>query len=268
MGKSTRLRLSDIRHIYRIINEIVELGEDPDAWRAHLVEQLLHFFHFQYSVSFVVPLPMDTSNISAVKVCERGLDEAGLRTWSEYGRRGDLSSDPCTSAIASRAGQPYTAVRQMLATDHQWYQSPYYNEHRSQTRSDDLLISMLPMPQIGILHTISGDRARGSPPMGRREVVCCSLIHQELARKWQRMLSHKTQIEKRLPPRLRELLGYFRGSESEKEIALRMGLSPHTVHNHVRRLYREFKVSSRAELLIADNKQRLPGVPRLGVAGL
>src|ERR1700722_13159739 len=103
MGKSTRIRLSDIRHVYQILSEIVELGNDPDAWQAHLVEQLLHLFKFQYSVSFVVPLPMDTSNLSAVKVCERGLDEAGLRTWAEYGRRGDLSSDPCTPAIANLA---------------------------------------------------------------------------------------------------------------------------------------------------------------------
>jgi DNA-binding CsgD family transcriptional regulator len=268
MGKSTRVRLSDIRHVYRIINEIVELGDDPDAWRAHLVEELLHFFHFQYSVSFVVPLPMDTSNLSAVKACERGLDEAGLRIWSEYGCRGDLSSDPCTPAIASRAGRPFTAVRPMLVDDHQWYQSPFYNEHRHQTRSDDLLISMLPMPQIGILHTISGDRARGSPPMGRREVVCCSLIHQELARKWQRMLAHTTQIEKRLPRRLAELLGHLRGPDSEKQIALKMGLSPHTIHNHVRRLYAKFDVASRAELMMVESKQRPLGVPRLGVAGL
>ena len=47
-----------------------------------------------------------------------------------------------------------------------------------------------------------------------------------------------------------------------------MGVSFHTIHNHVRRLYQEFKVSSRGELLIADNKHRLVGIPRLGVAGL
>jgi pSer/pThr/pTyr-binding forkhead associated (FHA) protein len=36
---------------------------------------------------------------------------------------------------------------------------------------------------------------------------------------------------------------------SEKEIAAELHLSVHTVHNHVRQIYREFEVSSRAELM-------------------
>jgi DNA-binding CsgD family transcriptional regulator len=36
---------------------------------------------------------------------------------------------------------------------------------------------------------------------------------------------------------------------SEKRIASRLGLSPHTVHNHVTAIYRTFRVHSRGELL-------------------
>lgn len=36
---------------------------------------------------------------------------------------------------------------------------------------------------------------------------------------------------------------------SEKEIARRLHLSPHTVHNHIRRIYDVLQISSRAELL-------------------
>jgi pSer/pThr/pTyr-binding forkhead associated (FHA) protein len=36
---------------------------------------------------------------------------------------------------------------------------------------------------------------------------------------------------------------------SEKEVAVRLQLSPHTVHNHVKVIYRRMKVSSRPELL-------------------
>ncbi len=36
---------------------------------------------------------------------------------------------------------------------------------------------------------------------------------------------------------------------SEKEIARRLHLSPHTVHNHVKRIYRAYGVHSRADLL-------------------
>jgi DNA-binding NarL/FixJ family response regulator len=37
----------------------------------------------------------------------------------------------------------------------------------------------------------------------------------------------------------------------EKAIAMRLGLSPHTVHNHVRKILRRFGVHARMELLAA-----------------
>lgn len=52
-----------------------------------------------------------------------------------------------------------------------------------------------------------------------------------------------------LPPRLREVLGELLAGRSEKEIALQVGLSRHTVHDHVKRLYRRLDVSSRPELM-------------------
>jgi DNA-binding CsgD family transcriptional regulator len=268
MGKSTRVRLRDIRHVYRIVNEIADLGHDPDEWRPHLAAELLKLSDLQSCHLYVMPLPVTVDNANIGKIAIWGLDETANRMWCEYGARGDLSADPCTPEIMRRMQQPFTSVRSLLVNDRDWYTSPYFNDFKKQMRSDDILVSIVPMPQIGILHGIGGDRRAGSKPMGRREIICTGLIHQELARRWHRSLAQSVLIERKLSRRLRELLGYLRGSDSEKDIAARMGLSPHTVHNHVRRLYREFKVSSRAELLIADNKQRLPGVPRLGVAGL
>src|SRR5688572_7268620 len=41
-----------------------------------------------------------------------------------------------------------------------------------------------------------------------------------------------------LAPRVRETLECLLAGDSEKQIAARMGLSPHTVHVYVKRLYR------------------------------
>jgi hypothetical protein len=37
MGKSQRLRVSDLRAIYRLVGECRELGDDATAWRHHLL---------------------------------------------------------------------------------------------------------------------------------------------------------------------------------------------------------------------------------------
>lgn len=52
-----------------------------------------------------------------------------------------------------------------------------------------------------------------------------------------------------LTARRRQTLELLLRGRSEKEIAAELGLSPHTVHEHVGRLYRHFGVRSRAELL-------------------
>ena len=51
-----------------------------------------------------------------------------------------------------------------------------------------------------------------------------------------------------LSPRMRQTLERLLAGDSEKEIAARLRLSPHTVHVYVKTLYRRFGVSSRGEL--------------------
>jgi DNA-binding CsgD family transcriptional regulator len=52
-----------------------------------------------------------------------------------------------------------------------------------------------------------------------------------------------------LSPRLRQTLQSLLKGVSEKQVAQRLGLSQHTVHVYVKKLYRRYGVSSRGELL-------------------
>lgn len=52
-----------------------------------------------------------------------------------------------------------------------------------------------------------------------------------------------------LAPRVAQTLERVLKGDSEKQIAAKLGLSPHTVHDYMKTLYREFGVSTRAELL-------------------
>ncbi len=215
-----------------------------------------------------MPLPVTTENAHIAKNYQSGLDETGIRMWTEYGTRGNMTADPCTPKIMQRLRRPFTAVRVEMADNRAWYSSSYFNDFKRQMRSDDALVSIVPLPEIGILHGLGGDRVRGSKPMGRREIVCCNLLHGEIASRWRRKLARMAAIDKRLPPRLGQLLEHLRGPGSEKEIAAQLGLSSHTVHNHIRRLYAALNVRSRAELTTLDRQQEVLDFPRLGIAGL
>src|SRR5215217_874267 len=48
---SPRLRLRDVRAIFRLVGEVRELGADPDAWRPHMVTALRNLLGAQFVVS-------------------------------------------------------------------------------------------------------------------------------------------------------------------------------------------------------------------------
>jgi DNA-binding CsgD family transcriptional regulator len=52
-----------------------------------------------------------------------------------------------------------------------------------------------------------------------------------------------------LSERVRQTLEGLLGGDSEKQIALKLGVSRHTVHVYVKQLYKRFGVNSRGELL-------------------
>jgi DNA-binding NarL/FixJ family response regulator len=52
-----------------------------------------------------------------------------------------------------------------------------------------------------------------------------------------------------LQPRLKKVMKLLLEGDSEKQVAFKLGLSPHTVHEYVKNLYSELEVSSRGELL-------------------
>jgi len=66
-----------------------------------------------------------------------------------------------------------------------------------------------------------------------------------------------------LSPRTRQTLELLLAGDSEKEIAGRLRLSPHTVHVYVKSLYRRFDVCSRGELCakFIDRRAPLPRPP-------
>ena len=52
-----------------------------------------------------------------------------------------------------------------------------------------------------------------------------------------------------LQPRLKKVMRHLLEGDSEKQVALKLGLSPHSVHQYVKQLYAQLEVNSRGELL-------------------
>ena len=77
-------------------------------------------------------------------------------------------------------------------------------------------------------------------------------------------MRHATKA--RLCPREREVLGGLLRGLGEKEVALELGISPHTVHTYVTGIYRHFDVDSRGALLALWIRTSPPAPPQVGTA--
>ena len=93
----------------------------------------------------------------------------------------------------------------------------------------------------GQLSAVSAWRAE---PFDARHLMLLDIAHPPLA--W---IFAKPAVTNGLPVSTEAVLELMRRGMPEREIAERLGRSTHTVHAHVKRVYRHFSVRSRPELL-------------------
>jgi DNA-binding CsgD family transcriptional regulator len=92
-------------------------------------------------------------------------------------------------------------------------------------------------------------------PANHRSTLPRDVMRQKLAVACQSMLAQVSppklspNLTAGLSPRMRDTLQHLLSGDSEKEVAAKLKLSPHTVHIHVKNLYKRLRVSSRGELM-------------------
>lgn len=88
------------------------------------------------------------------------------------------------------------------------------------------------------------------------KAVAASETEDSTIRRRQARSKQQLRLDAALGPAQREVLRLLTQGLSEEEVAAAVGRSYHTVHNHVRSIYKHFGVHSRAELLSKLNKYR------------
>jgi DNA-binding CsgD family transcriptional regulator len=113
---------------------------------------------------------------------------------------------------------------------------------------------------------LGAHRAWGDEPFTHAQHRLVRILHLELGRLWRRDALRRAQDPSAaLPPRLMQTLDELLTGKSEKEIAQKLGLSRHTVHNYVKALHQRFGVSSRGELLARGGKDKTGFTPQLSL---
>jgi DNA-binding CsgD family transcriptional regulator len=253
MSHTRHLRLRDVRSIFRLIGEVRELGADPKVWRPHMVQRLRACFAAEIVVSSEVHA-QTTRVPGKLRIIDIG--------WScdSDGSLLDIHTerdDETLEAWRLAAGQvPPTENDEVPVRPIQ----PVYGGR-------SFVLSQYCLPHINAVDQLGLHRAFGDAHFSAAEHRLIRLFHVELGRLWKKdALQKATDPRHDLPPRLSQTLNELLSGKSEKEVAARLELSRHTIHNYVKALHQRFEVSSRGELLAkAGAATRADFTPKLSI---
>ena len=270
------MSIEDISNVIRLVREVCDRWDDPQAWREHLLHGACRLLHgsagmmlTEYNgrqqqfgdiaVMSVVGVPPEMRPLVQPAVSQL-----------EHRHYADVSQNILPGMTVmyehlQRQGWA-TVARGQLCDDQAFYAAPYYRDFRRHIDCDDYVTSIRMVDVPRRPEGITIDRPHGAPRFGPREVALLKLLHDEIAPMvGTRLATEEYLCRDGLSKRLRQTLSLLLEGCSEKQIASALSLSPRTIHDYVTMLYQHFQVSSRAELLAyfirrapVPRKQRKP----------
>ena len=251
MGRSQRIRLKDMRDICRLVGECRELGRDSNAWRTHMFSGLRRLTGACVALGGELEGWPDLSPRITQTIDIGWPDAAARQRWQDYFKTYGIANDTFYQRLARLPGPLVTRCRYQLVEDAEWYPTELFQDYMRPMTLDDRLVSFYTLPGgTGGINGINLYRLLDDRPFSPRDRRLVHLFHHELGPLiGDRLVRAGERPRPPLPPRLRQVLDRLLLGDGEKQIAYRLCISRHTVHHHVRRLYRHFDVQSRAELL-------------------
>lgn len=318
-----KLRLRDVRHLFRLINDIREMGNDPQKWRPHMVGELRKILGASIVVSSEVHFrrsnktgSMRVIDIGWVCDADGNINQIHTEREDERPEAFWLTAipDETPNAVAApaapapprdepKAAAPAPAKKKVkkaesLDDDPDWYERLSREEEEEKARGaapasakqseepkDDaeerivavrptrkiyggrsFIMSQVALPHAGAVDQLGVHREFGDEPFTKAHHRLLRMMHKELARLWSRdVLRAAKDATSDLPPRLQQTLDELLAGSSEKQIAAKLELSRHTIHNYVKALHQRFEVSSRGELLAKAGQAKVGSGPKLSL---
>lgn len=257
------LSSADVRALLRLLAELRELGADPAAWRAHLVASLEAMCGAHVAVTTELRVNDNADHaatncaeaVTPLQAIDHGIDASARERFYRDLYFIDHQTDDALSAIVPLYGSSFTVTRDSVITDRHWDRSACANDRFRPLGCDDFVMSMMPVPALGVISSMEMYRGRGAR-FSERERTLLQLLHEELAHDWNRIDRDEGA---RLTPRQRQVLARLMSGASEKELAFELNVSPHTVHEHIKALHRAYGARSRGELFARVAKAKGQG---------
>ena len=237
-----------VRHIVRTIGEAREIGVG-EAARRHLLSGVMHdlgaavgaiVLDGKYRIGF-------KNTIEGATLA--GFDGASLQAFRVHDTEGSDVNPYHARMMSTLSEHSAGDVLRTVVAEPAWEGSAFANEYARPFGLDHF---------VGSVRTLGGFRGEGIGLMRERS----DRPFDEHDRDVLAVYMHEAprffvEAPAPLAPRFRRVLEALSTGASEKQIAAKLGSSPHTVHQYVKALFKRYRVHSRMELVEALNAGRL-----------
>jgi DNA-binding CsgD family transcriptional regulator len=247
------LDVDRVRRLLRLIAEANEIPARSPERAAHVIKGLLQLLGATVGgcVTDCDFVPDGRGAFTAVHLA--GWDSTTLPVLALLAETGS-AFNPGLRALMRKgtleAGHTVTATRGALIDDRLWYGSRYVDDHLRPAHLDHALYSSKRGAIPSVVHGMGFYRPSNDRPFGEQERDLLHLFHSECD---QMLRAPAAAVDDlllaQLSPRERQTLDLLLAGLADKEIADRLGISPHTVNQYTKSIYRRFGVRSRAALL-------------------
>lgn len=236
------LTATEIRQIYQILGECRELGDDLAAWRNHLWVQTAKLADADLILHAAIDDDLDNPNMRGGGAWgfENGFN---LKGWHELLRVYGVSlKSEMLDLMVSRARKSprgNASTRQMLIADSDWDAS-FDKTVMADTIGTNAIMQSY--------HWLGGGRktydamtiTRGvnRREFTEREAMLVGILHAEVAAMiGKALIGYEEPQPSVLAPRVRQVLQCMLEGDSDKQIAVRLGISPHTVNQYTKSIF-------------------------------
>ena len=250
------IRNDELKTMVRLAAEAGELPANSDERRRHILDGLCRLIGAHSALMFVLGRDPFSRLMDDGRFFTTGMSpvqDMGLRDYVLTDR--PWPANPIVPLVLRAPGDIVCYHRRNVSDDDGlWYRSQFFEHIQSPLDFDDMLYPRITLPDGRIL-AIGFMRTLGDRLFTNRDCMLIDAFHESAWQLYGTFDAPAGSSEssdprvRTLPPRLRPVLQHLLRGEAEKQVAAKLGLSRHTVHEYIKVLYRKLNVSSRAELL-------------------
>lgn len=242
------LPVEDVSRMIRVLGEVAAMSHPLEARRTALMERVLELVDgdsWLWAHARFDPAEQDPVWFTLL--------EGGWRDDAERALAMESINHPSVlREVFARVDKSkhVSFARQQVSPPKVWDADDYRRKFSDQTGVEDTVLSLYPVSE-RVTSAVGVNRRRGKPHFSPREIAILHIMLGQID--WLHRVPAEVPANDdgllSVPRRQREVLMHLLCGASVKEIAARMTISPHTVSDYTKALYRRFEVNGRVELL-------------------